>query len=145
MTHFLPPQWRQCTTSSGKKYYWNVVTQETTWDFPLIEVTNQLDRKLSEVSGCLRGGILADEMGLGKTIEILSLILTNPFNVNDHSQRSRSDPVPVKTTLIICPLTVLSHWVDEIRKNTKSGIVFFFLVSSHSHSHSHFLAFLCFI
>jgi SNF2 family DNA or RNA helicase len=133
MTPFLPPQWKQYTTTSGKKYYFNVVTQETTWEFPFIEVANQFEKELPEVSSCLRGGILADEMGLGKTIEILSLILTNPFNAaNNYNQRPQSDPVPVKTTLIVCPLTVLNHWVDEIHKNTKPGIAVVVLSLSDS-------------
>eukprot|EP01117_Protostelium_nocturnum_P008680 TRINITY_DN3114_c0_g1_i1.p1 TRINITY_DN3114_c0_g1~~TRINITY_DN3114_c0_g1_i1.p1 ORF type:complete len:970 (+),score=386.04 TRINITY_DN3114_c0_g1_i1:89-2998(+) len=51
-----------------------------------------------------RGGILGDDMGLGKTIQILNLIASHIST--DPSQ---------KTTLIVCTLSTLGHWKDEIR------------------------------
>jgi len=32
--HLLPPNWKSTTAPNGKTYYYNQVTQETTWDFP---------------------------------------------------------------------------------------------------------------
>jgi SNF2 family DNA or RNA helicase len=51
-------------------------------------------------------GILADEMGLGKTVQTLvSLLDTHAFGEG-------------KASLIVCPPSVLSAWVDDIRKFT---------------------------
>ncbi|PRP78807.1 putative DNA repair protein RAD5 [Planoprotostelium fungivorum] len=57
-----------------------------------------------------RAGILADEMGLGKTVEMISLLLAQ-----------RSEDPDRKTTLIICPLSTLSQWQQEIEKKTQPG------------------------
>lgn len=46
-------------------------------------------------------GILADEMGLGKTIQALSVLMNTPEG---------------KTSLLICPKTLLYNWVAEIAK-----------------------------
>lgn len=46
-------------------------------------------------------GILADEMGLGKTIQALSVILESPQG---------------RTSLVICPKTLLYNWAAEIEK-----------------------------
>ncbi len=46
-------------------------------------------------------GILADEMGLGKTIQALSVILDSPQG---------------RTSLVICPKTLLYNWAAEIEK-----------------------------
>ncbi|KAG0175436.1 DNA helicase rad5 [Apophysomyces sp. BC1034] len=67
-----------------------------------------------------RGGILADEMGLGKTIEILSLIHRNRFNPD-------CTPIPTNhqdaspTTLIVCPMSLLAQWRDEMIRGSKPG------------------------
>lgn len=55
------------------------------------------------------GGILADDMGLGKTLEMISLI------VADFGLDSRKRPGELSnTTLILCPLTVMSNWTDQV-------------------------------
>ncbi|KAL0239014.1 hypothetical protein PCE1_004705 [Barthelona sp. PCE] len=48
------------------------------------------------------GGILADDMGLGKTIQMLSAI----------SLKVRDDEM-IKPHLVVCPASVIGHWVDE--------------------------------
>lgn len=48
------------------------------------------------------GGILADDMGLGKTLQIIALLDEN-----------RSDN---KTSLVVCPSSLLLNWQDEIHK-----------------------------
>jgi hypothetical protein len=86
-----------------------------------------------------KGGILADAMGLGKTvrsahhhntilscrsaayslcaascclqIQMLSLILQNVAKPG----------APCKTTLIVCPLSMLDQWLDEIRNRVKGS------------------------
>jgi SNF2 family DNA or RNA helicase len=49
----------------------------------------------------LRGGFLCDEMGLGKTMEVLGVI--------KNSEKAE--------TLVICPLSVVSQWIDVARKS----------------------------
>ena len=47
-------------------------------------------------------GILADEMGLGKTLQVLTVLATRR--------------VPGKSTLIVCPASVVPVWREEIAK-----------------------------
>ena len=54
------------------------------------------------------GCILADDMGLGKTLQILTTILY--FKENN--------PLENETSLIIVPPTLISNWVNEIKKFT---------------------------
>jgi SWI/SNF-related matrix-associated actin-dependent regulator of chromatin subfamily A3 len=54
------------------------------------------------------GGILADDMGLGKTLEMISLMVADNAK---SSGRSGS-------TLIVCPLSVMSNWTDQIARHT---------------------------
>jgi len=131
----LPHPWEEYMTNTGKKYYFNKETSQTTWEYPG-EVNEQ---KLN-----VRGGILADEMGMGKTIEVLSLIMTNRHDANAYTAQPKqpsqtqardlntiiiddnnfeNDPnfVPCKSTLIVCPLSVLNQWHHEIRRHTPSN------------------------
>ncbi|CAB4394187.1 unnamed protein product [Rhizophagus irregularis] len=112
---------------SNKLFYFNPYTGELSLDF-------------QKVDQC-RGGILADEMGLGKTIEILSLIHSVKYPTIDPNQvdvdlnqvdvvdltedvkPSTIRPVSlstyeaypaIKTTLIVCPMSLLSQWRDEV-------------------------------
>ncbi|GAA5898540.1 hypothetical protein JCM6882_007810 [Rhodosporidiobolus microsporus] len=64
----------------------------------------------SRESKSKRGGILADDMGLGKTIQLLALMLAHP---NEDRETCRS-----KTTLIVCPPSLMAQWESEIK--TKS-------------------------
>lgn len=86
------------------------------------------------------GGILADDMGLGKTLEVISLILSNrPSDLVRQSPSSKIKPkhdpfgfvkeiteedtaptcTPSKATLIICPLSTVSNWEDQIAAHVK--------------------------
>jgi len=51
-----------------------------------------------------KGGILADEMGLGKTLQMLCVMAIN-----------------VQPTLIICPLSALKSWKDDVAKFFAAG------------------------
>ncbi|EGF97934.1 uncharacterized protein MELLADRAFT_84153 [Melampsora larici-populina 98AG31] len=89
-----------------------------------------------------RGGILADEMGLGKTIQMAALICTarpkkeetklesvDPNQSDEEEEEEeeekkkikkrmkslKAQPEPV-TTLVICPLTLLNQWQDELER-----------------------------
>ncbi|KAG0362349.1 SNF2 family N-terminal domain-containing protein [Gamsiella multidivaricata] len=93
-----------------KRYYFNPYSSEMSLEFPTSD------------QRC-RGGILADEMGLGKTIEILSLVHANSMDratldspeeafarlSTSNTQRRKLSP----TTLIVCPMSLISQWRDE--------------------------------
>lgn len=53
-----------------------------------------------EAKGPHKGGILCDEMGLGKTIQMIELMKR----------------LPVKSTLIVVPKSLVKQWIDEIYK-----------------------------
>ncbi|KAI9023554.1 SNF2 family N-terminal domain-containing protein [Phycomyces nitens] len=83
--------------------------------------SGELSLTFPESNSRERGGILADEMGLGKTIEMLSLIHTNRF------KPGMPIPIPKRskspTTLVVCPMTLLAQWRDEIIRGSKPGTV----------------------
>ena len=54
-----------------------------------------------------RGGILADDMGLGKTLEVISLLVADNAKSGGKSG----------STLIVCPLSVMSNWTDQIARH----------------------------
>ncbi len=78
------------------------------------ECLNILDS--TSYNGC---GILADDMGLGKTLTTLSLIL---------SHKPQTEDCDVKTTLIVCPTSLINEWCKEIRKHTIEGKVSFYVL-----------------
>jgi len=60
---------------------------------------------LSYLSANRFGGILADDMGLGKTVQAITWLLS-----------LREDAAEEKTTLVICPKSVLDVWKGELQK-----------------------------
>lgn len=50
-----------------------------------------------------RGLILADEMGLGKTLQVIALFLLD-------------EPQEASPALVVCPTSLITNWVREIRK-----------------------------
>ncbi|KAK1939559.1 SNF2 domain-containing protein / helicase domain- containing protein [Babesia divergens] len=62
------------------------------------------------------GGILADEMGLGKTITVLSFLNALMFSMESKglNQDERLE------VLIVCPITLIAQWKDEMSKWTPS-------------------------
>ncbi|KAG1743712.1 SNF2 family N-terminal domain-containing protein [Suillus paluster] len=61
-------------------------------------------------TGKKRGGILADDMGLGKTIQTLTRI------VDGRAKKSDKADGWAATTLVICPVALVSQWASEIAK-----------------------------
>ncbi|KAG1047584.1 hypothetical protein G6F43_009972 [Rhizopus delemar] len=77
-----------------------------------------------------KGGILADDMGLGKTIQALAIICQNPCT--DYTQvdlttipASRVEAngiLKVKTTLIVCPVSLIDQWRREVESKTSPSL-----------------------
>ncbi|KAI8969028.1 SNF2 family N-terminal domain-containing protein [Mycotypha africana] len=86
-------------------FYFNPYSGELSLEFP-------------ESSTSERGGILADEMGLGKTIEILSLIHTNRFKEFSVGY-NRANRFKSPTTLVVCPMSLIAQWRDELLRGSK--------------------------
>ncbi|TID25082.1 nima interactive protein [Venturia nashicola] len=57
-----------------------------------------------------QGGFLADEMGLGKTIQVIADIVDGRL-FKKYRKKER------QTTLIICPVSLVKHWQEELKKH----------------------------
>eukprot|EP00727_Mastigamoeba_balamuthi_P011842 m51a1_g7280 putative snf2 super family (1063) ;mRNA; f:10797-14615 len=62
------------------------------------------------------GGILADDMGLGKTLTTLSLIAGDAAEQQPPHRKGDK-----KTTLVVCPLSVLGVWKENIERHVAPG------------------------
>ena len=72
---------------------------------------------------CVR---LAAEMGLGKTIELLSLVLSNPYDApiaayRVHHTTPHLQQFTTRATLVVVPLSLLGQWSDEVDKCVVAG------------------------
>uniref|UniRef100_UPI0037E76E70 transcription termination factor 2 n=1 Tax=Semicossyphus pulcher TaxID=241346 RepID=UPI0037E76E70 len=79
------------------------------------------------------GGILADDMGLGKTLTMIALILSKKKKAKEEDEKKEeektegwmskadSSVVVSKSTLIICPASLIHHWKREIDRHVKTG------------------------
>uniref|UniRef100_A0A4W5KNV3 Helicase like transcription factor n=1 Tax=Hucho hucho TaxID=62062 RepID=A0A4W5KNV3_9TELE len=96
----------------------------------------------------VRGGILADDMGLGKTLTTIALILSNFHHgkplcepVKAASSQSTDDPA-ARATLIICPLSVLSNWLDQLDQHVRADVKLnvYLYYGSERNRDTHFLS-----
>ncbi|GJR66889.1 TATA-binding protein-associated factor BTAF1, partial [Tanacetum coccineum] len=62
-------------------------------------------------------GILCDDMGLGKTLQSSAIV------ASDIVERRASNNVEESTSLIICPSTLVGHWVYEIEKFIDASVI----------------------
>jgi len=61
-------------------------------------------------------------MGLGKTVEVLALILGNPWkNISRFVSSEKEIKIPTRATLIVVPGTLASQWLREIQTRVDSG------------------------
>lgn len=63
---------------------------------------------LSMLSELGFGGILADDMGLGKTIQVITLLLSRKELSKDDEEK--------KTSLIVCPASLVYNWEEEFKR-----------------------------
>ncbi|OAA81499.1 SNF2-related protein [Akanthomyces lecanii RCEF 1005] len=124
--------WQTKLGPNGQKFYFNVITGHHQKAPP--PETN--------------GGILADMMGLGKTLSILSLLATTTEHARQWETKSPVQPSPVepkavsrndilggnqpslglttvtrnsRATLIVCPLSTVTNWEEQVKQHVKSG------------------------
>nr|OQO25209.1 hypothetical protein B0A51_07971 [Rachicladosporium sp. CCFEE 5018] len=98
--------WKERIEPNGRVSYFNVITGQRTADKPKP----------------VYGGILADMMGLGKTLSILSLIAATvdaaeAFGNEDPPMNMGTVQRNAKTTVIVCPKSVLSNWSDQLQSH----------------------------
>ncbi|KAK6510889.1 hypothetical protein TWF506_009980 [Arthrobotrys conoides] len=67
----------------------------------------------------VKGGILAEEMGLGKTVELISLLALHKRYIPSGGEVvwdsfSGTNIRASASTLIICPLSIMQQWVNEL-------------------------------
>ncbi|EPS36600.1 hypothetical protein H072_9889 [Dactylellina haptotyla CBS 200.50] len=111
--------WNVRISPGGVKMYHNVITGQQTRSKP---------------PGCL-GGILADDMGLGKTLTVLSLIVATLQDAANFGNRRKDGPssehdlslMYAKSTLLICPLSVLVNWEDQIRMHVQPDTISYYV------------------
>ncbi|KAI8899813.1 SNF2 family N-terminal domain-containing protein [Globomyces pollinis-pini] len=110
----LSPLWKELTINSLQKLYYSPYSGE-------------LSDTIKRESHC-QGGILAAIM-LGKTIEILSLVHTNRSDRESNSTNNHS-------TLIICPLNLISQWKDEVIRSFDKNVMSVELYYGTNREHS---------
>lgn len=105
--------WQKKTRPNGKVYWRNAITGHDATTPPRL----------------LLGGILADVMGLGKTLNILSLITGSLTQAKAFSRLEipeTEDPeqlINSRATLLICPLSTIVNWEDQIRTHLKKNAI----------------------
>ncbi|KAK4541632.1 hypothetical protein LTR36_007776 [Oleoguttula mirabilis] len=99
--------WKPQIDKRGRQTWYNVITGQ------------QVPSKPEPVLG----GILADMMGLGKTLSILSLIAeTKPeARAFAATKPPAEQECNARATLIICPKSVMSNWIEQIEAHVKQG------------------------
>nr|POE85401.1 putative swi/snf-related matrix-associated actin-dependent regulator [Quercus suber] len=81
--------------------------------------------QMTERPAVVQGGMLADSMGLGKTLSILSLIAATQDAAMAFDKAGVDPQLPesvercAKTTLIVCPKSVMSNWTQQITAHVK--------------------------
>eukprot|EP00767_Chilomastix_cuspidata_P007679 gnl/Chilomastix_cuspidata/845.p1 GENE.gnl/Chilomastix_cuspidata/845~~gnl/Chilomastix_cuspidata/845.p1 ORF type:complete len:1600 (-),score=799.37 gnl/Chilomastix_cuspidata/845:1005-5804(-) len=71
------------------------------------------------------GGVLCDEMGLGKTVQALLVLLATSRHAKEDGillgrEAAQYDEA---TSVVVCPVTLVDHWVAEAKKFTPCMVV----------------------
>ncbi|KAL6653040.1 hypothetical protein ACP70R_011965 [Stipagrostis hirtigluma subsp. patula] len=128
-TKTLDPCWSSYKIADRRAppVYVNLFTGQATTQFPSVTDTT-------------RGGILADAMGLGKTVMTIALILSDPRGehsnyverdtrgLKDRAARSGTSRSSIRGgTLIVCPMSLLGQWKDELEAHSAHGALSVFV------------------
>ena len=110
--------WRLRYGANGQRSYYNVITG------------HEERAKPAEVLG----GILADMMGLGKTLSILALVVGSLNEAKQWGQQASPETDGEnalvrnsKTTLLICPLSTLANWEEQIATHIRPGTLKYYV------------------
>ncbi|KAK0637215.1 SNF2 family N-terminal domain-containing protein [Bombardia bombarda] len=131
--HEISSTWQRRKDQHGANVYYNVVTNQSQRERPPPAL----------------GGILADMMGLGKTLSVLSLVTKTLVEAEDWSKEEVQQPrqpekkpsgssrhfemprpqsvglTPLrqngKGTLLICPLSTVTNWEEQMKQHIKPG------------------------
>lgn len=133
--------WQLRLGNNGQKTYYNVITGLPQREAPPESL----------------GGILADMMGLGKTLSILSLVASSLDEAVEWSRlapvQPQAPPIPKKkgsssghfnvptpeplaltplkqngkATLLICPLSTITNWEEQIKAHVKAGQLTYYI------------------
>ena len=110
--------WRLKFRPNGQRMYYNIITGKEEHSKP------------PEVLG----GILADMMGLGKTLSILSLIVGSLEEAEQWGQQLSPEMDGEKalirnskTTLLVCPLSTVANWEEQIANHIKPGTLKYYI------------------
>ena len=79
-------------------------------------------------------GVLSDEMGLGKTLQSLIAVAMRHDGWENGEEANNTKAV----SLIVCPSTLVNHWVNEVRHSTACFSRMLSLACSSPHSNSRF-------
>ncbi|KAG7672032.1 putative DNA repair protein RAD5A [Nannochloris sp. 'desiccata'] len=113
----LHPAWMQLVSQSGHIFYLHRIKHRIpSWNFFTAPPQGTC------------GGFICDEMGLGKSLQTLMLVKQNPpppnWAIEEFSPEmtvSHTEPIPIKTTLLVAPTTLLTQWEEEIGKHLAPG------------------------
>ncbi|ESO84154.1 hypothetical protein LOTGIDRAFT_229634 [Lottia gigantea] len=61
-------------------------------------------------------GILCDDMGLGKTLQSICILATDHYERQKQYQKENTPDCCPLPSLVVCPPTLVGHWVYEINK-----------------------------
>ncbi|KAF2722875.1 hypothetical protein K431DRAFT_283387 [Polychaeton citri CBS 116435] len=127
--YFLLDHERKASEASveddSKWSLWKPSRQRAGWVFNVIT-----GEEVAKPPKRVQGGILADVMGLGKTLSILALLATTleeaaafgNKNPTEEEFQKTSVECLSKATLIICPKSVMSNWIEQIDQHTSGKL-----------------------
>jgi TATA-binding protein-associated factor len=67
---------------------------------------------ITHLRRCGLGAALCDEMGTGKSVQTIISLIISSIELSDGRQKSDKD----HPSLLVCPESLLSHWINEIDK-----------------------------